>query len=210
MLTTALRLLHPYMPFVTEELWSHLHAAMPDLEPEHIIVAAWPESQEGESDPAVVEIDKLTEVVRAIRTARRESGVEPGRRIEAVVRQGAGTAILETETDFLTRLARIDPLVLLGEDESPPEKSISLIAGGMGNLPAARRDDRSGSRARPPEARNRAAGSRDRSVGRPFVPMKNSSSGLLRAWFKSGATRAPPRSPNWIRRGSAWTLFRST
>ena len=101
-LTTSLRLLHPYMPFVTEELWSHLRAAVPDLEPEHIIVAAWPESQGGESDPAVVEIDRLTEAVRAIRNARREAGVEPGRRIEAVVRPGAGTAVLESETDFLT------------------------------------------------------------------------------------------------------------
>ncbi|MCY4107979.1 MAG: valine--tRNA ligase [Chloroflexi bacterium] len=130
-LTTSLRLLHPYMPFVTEELWSHLRAAVPNLEPEHIIVAAWPECQGRASDQAVVEIDRLTEAVRAIRNARREAGVEPSRRIEAVVRPGAGTAVLESETDFLTRLARIDPLVLLDEEESPPEKSISLIAGGM-------------------------------------------------------------------------------
>ena len=130
-LTTSLRLLHPYMPFVTEELWSHLRAALPDLEPEHVIVAPWPESHGRVSDPAVAEIDRLTEAVRAIRNARRESGVEPGRRIEAVIRAGARTAILEAETDFITRLARIDPLVLLDEDGSPPEKSISLIAGGM-------------------------------------------------------------------------------
>ena len=168
-LTTALRLLHPYMPFVTEELWSHLCAAVPDLEPEHIIVAAWPESRGGESDPAVAEIDKLTEAVRAIRNARRESGVEPGRRIEAVVRPGAGTAILETESDFLTRLARIDPLVLLDEEEPPPEKSISLIAGGMEiYLPLEGMIDLEAER-EPLEAGSRAAGSRDSPVGRPFV-----------------------------------------
>ena len=130
-LTTSLRLLHPYMPFVTEELWSHLRAALPDLEPEHIIVAPWPESSGRASDPAVVEIDGLTEAVRAIRNARRESGVEPARRIEVVVKPGARAAVLETESDFLTRLARIDPFVLLGEDEAPPDKSVSLIASGM-------------------------------------------------------------------------------
>ncbi len=130
-LTTSLRLLHPFMPFVTEELWSHLRRVLTDLEPENIIIADWPESQGRERDPAVAEIDGLAEAVRVIRNARREAGVEPARRIEAVLKPGARSAVLETESDFLARLARIDPLVILGDGDTPPEKSISLIAGGM-------------------------------------------------------------------------------
>ena len=102
-----------------------------NLEPENIIIADWPESQGRERDPAVAEIDGLAEAVRVIRNARREAGVEPARRIEAVLKPGERTAVLETERDFLARLARIDPLVFLGDGDTPPEKSISLIAGGM-------------------------------------------------------------------------------
>jgi valyl-tRNA synthetase len=74
-LDTYLKLLHPVMPFVTEQLWSALphRATDPDL----LIVARWPGA--GERDLAAeAEVGALIELVRSIRNARAEAGVEPG------------------------------------------------------------------------------------------------------------------------------------
>ena len=128
-LSTSLRLLHPYMPFVTEEIWSHLRALRPEIGAEHIIVAEWPRDNGRSGDPAVADIDSLAEVVKAVRNARHEAGVEAGRWIEAVVRPGPHREVLENEADFVTRLARVRPLRLLADGDEPPAKSISMIAG---------------------------------------------------------------------------------
>jgi valyl-tRNA synthetase len=70
-----LRLLHPVMPFVTEELWAALpHRA---TDPEMLIVARWPAV--GERDlSAEATVDSLVELIRGIRNARAEARVEPG------------------------------------------------------------------------------------------------------------------------------------
>ena len=128
-LSTSLRLLHPYMPFVTEEIWSHLRTLRPEIGAQHIIVADWPQDTGRSGDPAVSDINRLAEVVKAIRNARHEASVEAGRWIEAVVRPGQHRTILENEADFVTRLARVRPLRLLDEGDEPPEKAISMVAG---------------------------------------------------------------------------------
>jgi valyl-tRNA synthetase len=73
-LDTYLRLLHPVMPFVTEQLWGALPHAADD--PELLIVASWPAA--GERDEAVeAEVGAFVELVRSIRNARAEARVEP-------------------------------------------------------------------------------------------------------------------------------------
>ena len=128
-LSTSLRLLHPYMPFVTEEIWSHLRPLRPEIGAQHIIVAEWPRDLGRSSDPAVADISRLAEVVKAIRNARHEASVEAGRWIEAVVRPGPNRSILENESNFVTRLARVRPLRILDAAEEPPAKAISIVAG---------------------------------------------------------------------------------
>ncbi len=130
-LGTSLRLLHPYMPFVTEEIWSHLRALRPEIGAEHIIVAEWPEDGGRADDPAVEQISRMAEVVRAVRNARREAGVPAGNWVEAVVQPGDQKAVLEQEADFVTRLARVRPLRVMEAGAEPPEKAISLVAGEM-------------------------------------------------------------------------------
>ena len=130
-LSTSLRLLHPYMPFVTEEIWSHLRALRPEIGAEHVIVAEWPQDGGRADDPAVEQISRMAEVVRAVRNARREAEVPAGNWVEVVVRPGDQQAVLEQEADFVTRLARVRPLRMLADGEEPPEKAISLVAGEM-------------------------------------------------------------------------------
>ncbi|MDP6507944.1 MAG: valine--tRNA ligase [Chloroflexota bacterium] len=130
-LSTSLRLLHPYMPFVTEEIWSHLRALRPEIGAEHVIVAEWPQDGGRADDPAVEQISRMAEVVRAVRNARREAEVPAGNWVEVVVWPGDQQAVLEQEADFVTRLARVRPLRMLADGEEPPEKAISLVAGEM-------------------------------------------------------------------------------
>jgi valyl-tRNA synthetase len=73
---TYLRLLHPVMPFVTEELWSALPHGEND--PEMLIVARWPSVRERDA-AAEAEVGSLVELVRSIRNARAEAGVDAGR-----------------------------------------------------------------------------------------------------------------------------------
>jgi valyl-tRNA synthetase len=116
----TLRLLHPIMPFVTEELWQHLpHAG------ELLISAPWPTA--GREWPAEARaFGRLQEATRAIRTVRVESNIEPARRIEAIV-AGPYSAEFEALRAEFAFLARIDPEKLTIEATGDaPEGAITV------------------------------------------------------------------------------------
>lgn len=101
-LERSLKLLHPFTPFVTETLW----AEVPHVG-DGLIVAAWPTA--GVRDAAAEEsFGALVETVRAIRNARTEAGVEPGKWIAATVHAGRHAAAFEAARRELASLARID------------------------------------------------------------------------------------------------------
>jgi valyl-tRNA synthetase len=103
-----LRLLHPVMPFVTEELWAALPHRQTD--PALLIVARWPAA--GERDGAAeADVTALIELVRGIRNARAEAGVEPGRWLTVgVALPVALGSSFEALRPALERLARARPL----------------------------------------------------------------------------------------------------
>jgi valyl-tRNA synthetase len=105
-LECVLRLLHPVMPFLTEEIWQ----ALPH-QGETIARAAYPRPGEGRLDPeAEHEVDLLVEVVTRVRNLRAELGVDPGRRVALLVQahdERAG-ALLARETALLRTLARLE------------------------------------------------------------------------------------------------------
>ncbi len=124
-LERSLRLLHPFMPFVTEEIWQHL-----PHEGEALILAPWPEP--GPKDQAAeAEMQPIMEMVRAIRNARAEYQVEPSRAIAATIIAGKKRALVASQGDILVRLARIDPArICIEEALSPkPAKALALVVG---------------------------------------------------------------------------------
>ena len=105
-LDQILVLLHPFMPFITEELWSKLGAR--DYE---LIVAQWPRVADvAVDDAAAQEINWLIKLVSGIRAARNELGIAPGVRLAMHVRDAGGeTAVrLALQEAALARLARVD------------------------------------------------------------------------------------------------------
>jgi valyl-tRNA synthetase len=106
-LDQSLRLLHPIMPHVTEEIWQHL-----PHEGAALIIAAWPRGGEATDPDAEAAFERLMDAVRTIRNARSEFNVEPAKRIPAILAAGPYTAALESQRAVLAVLARLDPAQL--------------------------------------------------------------------------------------------------
>ncbi len=127
-LDRTLRLLHPFIPFVTEELWQHLpHEAG---EAPALIVAAWPEPQpEHDAPAAAAAFERLTAVIGAIRNARSEYNVDPGRRIAAVIDAAGDESAFRAQSAVLATLARLDPEQLRFGAVPVGEPGATLVVG---------------------------------------------------------------------------------
>ncbi len=139
-LDAVLRLLHPFTPYVTEELWQALKQAAGEkgLAPfktdaaweEALIVARWPEAQaeEGWEEDAVRQFTLVQDVVRAIRNVRAEKKVPPAKKITASIAGGKYTDTLKAQSASLANLAGIDPAALtLAEKLPAPADALSLV-----------------------------------------------------------------------------------
>jgi len=100
-LDVTLRLLHPIVPFVTEELWTTLTGG------ESLVVAAWPAPSGCADAAAEAEITTLQQVITEVRRFRSDQGLKPGQRVPANISL-AGSAIAAHE-QALRQLARLTP-----------------------------------------------------------------------------------------------------
>jgi len=117
-LETSLRLLHPFMPFITEELWQSLRERQREGKPDSIMVAPYPVADAKAFDAdAEREMESVFEIVRSIRNARVESGVDPARFIKAIIITGESKQALEAHAQAITTLARVRPLNIVGSAE---------------------------------------------------------------------------------------------
>ncbi|MGI5916257.1 MAG: valine--tRNA ligase [Anaerolineae bacterium] len=123
----CLKLLHPYMPFVSEAIWQYL-----PHQGEALIVAPWPTAGDM-NESSIAAMDDLMELIRAIRNVRTEYNVEPGRRIAASISAGARTAFLREQSGVLQFLARIDGerLTIAETLDERPQQALTLVIGGI-------------------------------------------------------------------------------
>jgi len=132
-LDASLRLLHPFMPFVTEEVWQHLRPHLSSPEAEALIVATWPQMDESwYDDEADAQAGLVLDIVRAIRNIRAERGVEPSRFVEVyVVAAPASRGAAEASRPVIEALARARPLhVVDGAGAAPREEAVAVILQG--------------------------------------------------------------------------------
>ncbi|HEX5320212.1 MAG TPA: valine--tRNA ligase [Stellaceae bacterium] len=99
-------LLHPIMPFITEEVWRQLAGPNAGM----VMTAAWPDPQ-FEDGEALAEMEWVVAAISAIRTVRSEMNVPPSARVPLFVRDAdpAAAARLERHRDHFQRLARVEP-----------------------------------------------------------------------------------------------------
>jgi valyl-tRNA synthetase len=143
-LDTCLRWLHPFTPFVTEEIWGHIKRAASELKkpivPSHgygweqaLIVARWPEPTPENPWEAqtIADFTLIMELVRAIRNLRAEENVDPKQKIPVTLVGGDRTAMLQQQATTIAALARLDPeqTTILERLVGKPEGHIALVVG---------------------------------------------------------------------------------
>ncbi len=131
-LDRTLRLLHPFMPFLTEELWQRLRERLPNEGglPESIMLAPYPAPTAQEIDRAAMEeIDLVTELVRAIRNVRAEFHVEPKRWMDARISAGDAETALKEEEEAIRHLARLSSLEFVERRDGAgaPQGTVTLV-----------------------------------------------------------------------------------
>ncbi len=119
-----LKLLHPYMPFITEEIYGYLPGVDGML-----ISAQWPEIRPEYDFPAeAARMEGIMEIVRTIRNMRAEMNVAPGRRASLILKPHDGwKEALSTAEGYFTRLAFASSLTILDPSSPNPEKSASAV-----------------------------------------------------------------------------------
>jgi valyl-tRNA synthetase len=131
-LDESLRLLHPFIPFVTEETWGYLKEAIGASDwPAGLIVASWPEPTPRD-EAAESEMGLIMDLVRAIRNARAEYDVKPGAQIAASITAGSRDTLLNGQAEVLCALARLDPARLtIAAQLDAPAKALTLVVGSV-------------------------------------------------------------------------------
>jgi valyl-tRNA synthetase len=122
-LRDALVLLHPFIPFVTEEIWHQL----PGTEGS-IMRAAFPHAAGAPDPEAEAMMGRLIEVISGIRNIRGEMGLPPGQALEAVVfvPQEAARRTLADHRDLVENLARLKRLEIAASPERPKSAAVSV------------------------------------------------------------------------------------
>jgi valyl-tRNA synthetase len=124
-LDTVMRLLHPFMPFISEEIWRHMPHRSGAL-----VAAAWPEKAPALSFPEEAkEMGVVQAVIHAVRNLRSQVNLPPGKEAPVIVRAPESTAAcLEEERHQIARLCFAAPLTI-DSAASKPRQALAAIVG---------------------------------------------------------------------------------
>ena len=129
-LERTLRLLHPFMPFISEEIWQHLPRSgdVPGL-----VVAPWPRfTDELVDENARLEMELVMEVIHVIRNLRQEIGLPRGSSSPVILRAPQKLqAVLKEEKPFMEKLSWAGEITLRDEAGEKPGQALSALAGAV-------------------------------------------------------------------------------
>lgn len=132
-LDNTMRLLHPFMPFITEEIWQNLpHSG------ESITVAQWPAVNDEYTDnQAANEMKLLVEIIRSVRNSRAEVNTPMSKKIKMMVRAKDQEFLttLENNSAYIERFCNPEELVLALEVETPDKAMTAVVTGAEIILP---------------------------------------------------------------------------
>jgi len=134
-LETLLRLAHPIMPYITEEIWQRV-APLAGVSKKNrpstdtIMLQPYPETNEDQIDPqAVLEIEWLQAFVLGVRKIRSSMDIKPGKPLPVLLQNGSDSdqQLLEANNTYLKSLARIESIQWLQAGDEAPESATALV-----------------------------------------------------------------------------------
>ena len=127
-LVSAMKLLHPYMPFITEEIYQCL-----PHEAESIMISKWPVSDESLIDPEAERgMNAIMDSIKAIRNMRAEVNANPGKKIPAVMLVADDLReVVAANDSYIKLLGGIDNLELRAMDAEKPENAMAAVVTGI-------------------------------------------------------------------------------
>jgi len=129
-LDNILRLLHPFIPFITEEIWYHLYAYPIDDTTKTIMRTEWPKKQSDLIKPELEDVvDKVQKVVYAIRNIRSEMNIPPTVEIKVILKVDNREllSILRENQQHITTLGRVDSLEMGARIKKPSWAASAVI-----------------------------------------------------------------------------------
>ena len=131
-LERTLRTLHPFLPFVTEEIWQRLQDRLPDEGglPEFIMISPYPQADGSRFDPeAEDQISLVMQAIRAVRNARAQLRIPANQHLEALMETNGFQSTLEEESQVIRSLSRVDPLRIVpgGSAAADQRRGVTLV-----------------------------------------------------------------------------------
>ncbi|MGV8145939.1 MAG: valine--tRNA ligase [Alkaliphilus sp.] len=127
-LENILKLLHPYMPFITEEIWGSLSTVSGN-----IVVASWPQHSEDEiNEVAEKKMELIMSAIRSIRNIRAEMNVVPSKKAKLLVFSNEEEVIttIEEGTKFFMSLASTSEIQIIEDKKEIPNDAVSVVIDG--------------------------------------------------------------------------------
>lgn len=132
-LDRTLRLIHPFMPFITEEIWQHL-----PHEGETITLAEWPKYDEALENPqAVAEMTLLMDIIRAVRNIRAEVNVPMSKKVELIIKAGNEDtlSIITRNDNYIGRFCNTSSFEASLDPQTPDKVMSAVVTGAELLLP---------------------------------------------------------------------------
>ncbi len=129
-LSTTLKLLHPFMPFITEEIWQHLPRLEEETQ-ETIMLCSWPQVNPQQIDDAAEEqMGIVMEIIRTIRNMRAEMNIKNTKKFDMIICDESGSLLssLEAARAYIERFANTQNLTITDNPEAPAKSKALAVA----------------------------------------------------------------------------------
>lgn len=125
-LVSGLKLLHPVMPFITEEIYTHLK-----VESESITTSSWPECTEKLEDKVAEEyMNYIIDAIKNTRNARSEMNVPPSRKAKTYIYATEALEAFKEGITYFEKLASASEVIILSSKEEAPENVVTVVSKG--------------------------------------------------------------------------------
>lgn len=127
-LKMLLKLLHPFMPFITEEIWGYLPKE--EAEKDLLISESWPKHKELNFDESREKIEMAKDIIKVIRNIRAEADTPPSRSLSLIIVSDEKSKEIEASSGYIKSLANVSKIEIIQDKSKAPRDVMSGIVDG--------------------------------------------------------------------------------